>query len=275
MRAYRQAGIERPHAVLEQRRDGRGLGGGKQLLAIRRQRTACEVGHRLVQDGKVLGDFEVVRSHERQPNAVIRNAGLYSLAGAGKPPMLNVACLELTPGGAQNVLARDLGARNDQCHDILQLIAIAVGAARLVKRGARPHPARQGLIQQPTVEKDVHGAIRCLHLHRTQGLVPVVRDRLELRVEVGRPIALDEDQGSRGGGLLAEQKPQLGFFPRPQGDRGLQGAAGIQTCADAIRQAVCVEQRRRFRERSMTADELGAIGGERLLPARHVHERNP
>ena len=62
-------------------------------------------------------------------------------AGRLVPPVLHVALDELPAGGAQQVLARELGPREQQRHHVLQLVAEAEGAAGLVVAGARPEPA--------------------------------------------------------------------------------------------------------------------------------------
>ena len=52
--------------------------------------------------------------------------------------MLHVAFDELPGGGAQDMLARQVGLGDHQRHDVLQLVAEAVGAARLIEGRARP-----------------------------------------------------------------------------------------------------------------------------------------
>ena len=54
--------------------------------------------------------------------------------------------------------SRGLGVH--QRHDVLQLVAEAEGAARLVVAAARPQPAGQGLVQQPAVGQHVEGLVR-------------------------------------------------------------------------------------------------------------------
>ena len=72
------------------------------------------------------------------------------------------------------------GARHAQRHDVLQLIAIAVGAARLVKGRATPNAAAQGLVQEPAVQQHIHGPIGRLAPGLTpKVLVPEIRHALE------------------------------------------------------------------------------------------------
>ena len=84
-----------------------GFRGGQGFLAVRRQRTACEERHLLVQHREILGDLQVVGDHEGEPDAVIRNPRFHALARGRQPPMLNIARLELARRGAQDMLARD------------------------------------------------------------------------------------------------------------------------------------------------------------------------
>ena len=59
-----------------------------------------------------------------------------------QPPMLHVAFDELARRRAEQMLARQRGLRDRQRHHVLQLIAKAVRAARLVECRARPDAAR-------------------------------------------------------------------------------------------------------------------------------------
>jgi hypothetical protein len=76
-------------------------------------------------------------------------------------------------------------------------------------------------------------------------------------------------------GLLAEQQHEFDGSPGARLIVRLHRAAGIEAAADAIRQAAPAEQRRGLGERAVAADEFRAVAGAGLLPARHVHERDP
>ena len=64
------------------------------------------------------------------------------------------------------------GLRIDECHDILELIAEAVGAAALVQRRPAPHPAGEGLVQRPPIEHHVERGLRRPHLDHGQSVGP-------------------------------------------------------------------------------------------------------
>ena len=71
----------------------------------------------------------------------------------------------------------------DQRHHVLQLVAEAKRAARLIESRTAPDAARQALIQQPAIQQQVHGGIRRADLHRAEQIVPEVID--------GQPGTLD------------------------------------------------------------------------------------
>src|ERR1019366_6405341 len=89
---------------------------------------------------------------------------------------------------------------------VLQLIAKAIGAARLVERRPRPHAARKSLIQQPAVHQNVHRAGGGIYLNRTKDLVPLLENGAQNQIQVGASVALDQGKRLRPGRRLAEKK---------------------------------------------------------------------
>ena len=71
------------------------------------------------------------------------------------------------------MLAQQFRTRVDERHHVLQLIAEAEGAARLVKTAARENAAGECLVEQPAIGKDVDRRIRCFDLHSSQRFGPV------------------------------------------------------------------------------------------------------
>src|SRR5574341_235699 len=86
----------------------------------------------------------------------------------GMPPVLHVPFLELPGGGAEKVLAHELGAHHRQRHDVLDLIAETVRAAGLIERGSGPDSAGERLIKKPAVEKKIHGVVRRSEEHTSE-----------------------------------------------------------------------------------------------------------
>ena len=164
--------------------------------------------------------------------------------------------------------ARQRRLRHRERHHVLELVAEAVGAARLVERRARPDPAGERLVEQPAVQQDVHGAIGRPHLHRAEDVVPVRGHRAQDRVEVGGAVARDQRLRLGSRRRLAEQEDDLGRAVRLELERRLQGAAGIETGADSIGERRASAQRGRSSERAVAAEELRPVAGPCELPSR-------
>ena len=77
--------------------------------------------------------------------------------------------------------ARNIRTRQAKRQDVLQLIAKAIGATRLVQPGAPPHAASQRLIRQPSIQKYVEGPIRGFDLDNTEA-VPLIGDCGKYRI---------------------------------------------------------------------------------------------
>ena len=107
-----------------------------------------QVRDSFVENVDIAGGRDVVTHHKRQPKIVVGKSCAYAAPRGRMPPVLHVALLELARGGLQNHLPRNLRQAVDQCHHVLQLVAEAVRAARLIERRSSPHAATERLIQQ-------------------------------------------------------------------------------------------------------------------------------
>ena len=108
--------------------------------------------------------------------------------------MLHITFAELMRRGAQEMLAGEGGLGMHQRHHVLQLIAEAEGATGLVKAGAGPQAAAQGLVQQPAVGHHINGGIWGFDLHGTKRPIPILPDSFEGRM-AGLRGAIAADQG--------------------------------------------------------------------------------
>ena len=133
---------------------------------------------------------------------------------------------------------RRLDCAIDERHHVLELIAKAIGAARLIKRRARPDTTGQRLIEQPAVEQNVHSTIRSCYLHRTKDVIPVLHDRAQGPIKIGAAVKRDQRSRFFHGRRLAEEKDDLGTAPRTQLHRRLQGGAWVEAGADFARELV-------------------------------------
>ena len=158
--------------------------------------------------------------------------------GRRQPPMLDIALDELPPRRAQDVLAGHLGPGDRERHDVLQLVAEAVGAARLIEGRARPDAAGERLIEQPAVQHDVHANGPASSPARVPSdFVPVVDDLAIDGVEIGqRDSARSAPAPQRHQSACAEQEDDLGHGAALELDRRLQGRARVEAGADPLRQ---------------------------------------
>ena len=208
--------------------------------------------------------LDIVRDGVGEPHAVVGDARAHALAGMRQPPMLHVALDELPGRGAQQMRARQCRLRGGKRHAVLQLVAEAVGAARLVERRARPDAAGQRLIQQPAVQHDVHRPVRRLHLHRAERIVPVTaRPRQARRRDRLCAIARDQRSRLRGARRLAEEEHDLddcrsaaasiAVCSAAQGSRPAPTVSGQWRCAAGKRRWDC--------QRAVAAEEFAPVAG--------------
>src|SRR5207302_8196821 len=113
----------------------------------------------LVENRRVPGDRHVVRSREGEPDPVIADARPDSAARGRMPPVLDVAFAKLSRRRPAELLARDVPGRHGQRHDVLELVAKAIRAARLIEAGTAPHPAGASLIEQQAIRHEAEGSI--------------------------------------------------------------------------------------------------------------------
>ena len=140
VRADCKTRIERAHAMLEQRRGRPQAPERREVFQTARgqadhppRRAPARRARR-----NPAGDFQIVGNDECQPNAVVRDARLIPWPEVGSHQCCTSPASNWRAGGSQYVFASDRRPRNHERHDILQLIAKAVGAARLIER--RPPP---------------------------------------------------------------------------------------------------------------------------------------
>jgi hypothetical protein len=255
-----QAAVDRTQAVLEERRlllRHGGLEVGLELAG--RQRLRLEEGDLLVQDRVVAGDLEVAQRRVGKEEEVVRAARARALAAARVPPVLHVALAELPRGGEQQLGAQQRWVDDSERHRVLQLVAEADRAARLVVARARPDAAGQRLVDQPAVQHDVERVVGRAHLHGAEPSFPERLDREPLALGgagSGQPV--DERLGVRAVVALAEQEHDGLARARRELERRLERGARVEARPKAAQQ-LGPAQRRRARERAVAADELGAI----------------
>ena len=271
VRADGKGPVEGPRAVLEERGPLRGHGGLEVRFHLTRGKDrSVEEGHDLIQNSAVARRFHVVDDGVRQPYGIVGDSRPDAPTRGRVPPVLHVPLHELPGRRPEQMLARHLGAGSRESHHILELIAESIGAAGLIARRARPHPAGEGLIEQPAVEQDVHRSIGSPHLHRAEDVVPSLGDGSQDRVEIGRPVPSDQRRRLVGTRLLPEEEHDLGSPSRAQLDHGLEGAAGVEGGADPPRQSDASLEARRLFQRAVAPEELRPVPRPRRLRAAEI-----
>src|SRR4026208_1609160 len=85
-----------------------------------------------------------------------------------------------------------LRLRHGERHRVLKLVAEAKSAACLIEGRASPHPTGKGLVEKPSVQQNVHGAVRCCYLNRSKGVVPETADSVEDSLEIRSPVLSEQ-----------------------------------------------------------------------------------
>src|SRR5262245_40259926 len=108
-------------------------------------------GNLFVEDRHVARRGDVVGNDKWEPEIIVGKARADAAAGGRVPPVLDVPLFELTRCRTQDVFPCQMRKRVDKGHDVLQLIAEAEGAARLIEGRAAPDATTQCLIKEPAV----------------------------------------------------------------------------------------------------------------------------
>src|SRR6185437_910165 len=100
------------------------------------------------------------------------------------PPMLHVAFNELPSRRAKQLRASHVASCDAQGQDVLKLISETVCSAQLIEGGPRPHAARKRLIQEPSVQQNIHSRLGCGDLHSAEDIIPATLDLDQDRIQV-------------------------------------------------------------------------------------------
>ena len=257
-----EAGIESARAMLEQGADLVGHRWQEEAVMLcGPQKLAFQERHHSVEHGGIAVGIDIMRDGVGEPCPIIGDARAHTLAGMRQPPMLHVAFDELSRRGPQQMLACQRRPSRRQRHPVLQLVAEAIGTARLIERRARPDAADQRLIQQPAVQHDVHRPIGRLHLHSAEDILPAPADFGQHGIEILRAVARDQPPRLLCAGRFAEKEHDLDPRVRRQHKRGSQRGAGIEAGANGVGERRRAGKRCRIFQRAIAADELPPIGG--------------
>ena len=163
----------------------------------------------------------------------------------------------------------------DQRHHVLQLVAEAEGAARLVVAAARPQAAGQRLVEQPAVGQQVERRVGRFDLHGAERVLPVVR--APLRARRARPTAaeaLHELPASSALRPTPSRKTISRSCPSASSNATCIAAQGSSAGADLAGQAR-PRMAAGFAQRAVAAEELGAVAGHASASRRRRRRTRP
>ncbi len=143
------------------------------------QRREVRNGIAFVQHAGVAGRADIAANGQRQPQVIVGEMRSHAAPDRRMPPVLHVPFAKLTRRGAQQVLAEQLRLGMHQGHRVLQLVAEAERAARLIESRAGPHAAGQRLINEPAVGQKIDRRVGRFHIDHAQRPAPVVPDALD------------------------------------------------------------------------------------------------
>ena len=186
--------------------------------------------------------------------------------------MLYVAFNKLTAGTQRDLLARGTRLGVHQRHHVLQLIALAVRAARLVVAASGPQPARQRLIHAPAIGQHVERRVGWFDLYRAERVPPVLQDRLEGFVRDSTPRKRCAN-ASAAAPLFAA--PMRNTISRSCSERGRTSPAALRMDRAPHRHDPTGVRRiaAGLAPRAVAADEFGAITGHgprRIVDGRKI-----
>ncbi len=176
---------------------------------------------------------------------------------------------------AQDVRPGDLGRGVDQGHHVLELVAEAERAARLVEARARPVPAGEHLVEQPAVGQQVERRVGRLHLHDAQATLPAALTSSSVRA--ARPGSRYRRTIERADSTSSASPSRKTTSAWPPGSSSIAAcnAAHGSIAAPTRPDEVLAAHRGRGGERAVPAEERQAIGRDRARPPVDVGERHP
>src|ERR1019366_227397 len=190
-----------------------------------------------VEDSGISGRFHVLGDSIREPEEVVRATRADAAAARGGPPVLNVALHELARRRPEEMLAGEVGPREHERQDVLELVAEAVRPARLVVAGARPEAAGEVLVEEPPVHEQVEGVVGRRDPDGAERLFPERLHGGELGLcrgdAAGSGVAPEESAGLVEVAPLAEEEHDAPRLARQEVQTHLQCRARIEARAEA------------------------------------------
>ena len=168
------------------------------IVLLRLQWLSVKERHGFIENRDIARRSDVLGRHVGEPGQVIRAACSHPTTRGRVPPVQNVSLLELMLGRLQNVRPRDRRGGMEHRKDVLKLVAISERSARLIEPGATKDPRRERLVQEPTIEHEVHGGLGGLHADAFEKSVPIALEVVPRALNDG-PVAKARHERKRVG----------------------------------------------------------------------------
>ena len=166
------------------------------------------------------------------------------------------------PGRLQDVRARAIRSCVQEREYVLELVTEAEGSTRLVEGGAPEQARREGLVEQPPVEQEVHGRLRRLDLDATEQAVPERSELLPCRGnDVCLPESLDQRRRLLPARGLSEHEVRDDLLARSQLEMNLDGGARVHPRRESTCETPALEGLGACHVQA-TTEKLGAVGRE-------------
>ncbi len=271
-----QAVPDGAHAMLIQAgRLGGAVGQVEVGIVIGVDRATFQEVREFIQHSGVATACHVAAYRQGQPEVVVRTVRAHAPARRRMPPVLDIALQELAARAQQQVFAHPPRLGVDERHHVLQLIAKAKGAARLVVAATRPDPACQGLVEQPAVGQHIDRWVGGFHLHRAERVVPVLPYRFE-RATRGQCSAEALHKLCGVSGVAADAKPEddVARLSVGQVEIYLERGTGIQAGAHLAGKLLPLHGGR-IAQRAVAPEKFRAVARQGALRVIHIEEGDP
>ena len=256
MRARAQAAVDGAGGMLEDAgRGGAGAGGFIDVFCPLGDRRAFQKRHLLVQHAVVSRTLQIVRAGKGQPQQVVREMRAHPRPARRVPPVLHITGFKLARRTQHDLRAQGVRPRPGQGHGVLQLVAVAGGAACLIKAGLGMQARCHRLVEQPAIDQHIKQRIGRAHLGGTEQRIPVLYARIFTRGGAHGHGLMDQRKCRRFGGCVAHQVHTLERRPGPQRDHARQGRARVQPKPAAL------PQLQGHHQVALGIEELTAVAG--------------
>lgn len=171
-------------AVFEERG---GTGGDFVALYVKLRSLISIVGEKgyvRIENIAVSGKTNIFRGAPGEPERMIGRGVFDAVSGVRRPPGTDIAVFELLSGGGKDMLPGILRIDIPESDGVLELIAKAEGASRLVEPHLCPEARGHGLVGEPGIKENIESAVRTCQCRQVVSWFPKSVRRIEQKRRV-------------------------------------------------------------------------------------------